>query len=62
MNMMASDKIVSMHSYGVSVDAVEGIVTVSIEGYDGITDLSVDEARRLASIILDAADFAERTA
>jgi len=56
--IISSGTIVSEHSESVTVDAVSGTVTVSISGYDGITDLTPDEARSLAMMILNAADAA----
>jgi hypothetical protein len=54
--IISSEMIVAEHSHNVTVDAVSGIVTVSISGYDGITDLTPLEARRLAVFLLNAAD------
>lgn len=55
---ISSEMIVAEHGHNVYVDAVSGVVTVSISGYDGISDLTPNEARYLAALLLNAADIA----
>ena len=55
---ISSEMIVAEHGHNVYVDAVSGVVTVSISVYDGISDLTQNEARYLAALLLNAADIA----